>query len=74
MTLQHTRPGTHFEASRHLGCAELQLLIPAGLPFNPAVEGFEPVDDHQGMLTIESVGGGERITPVLSEEQLPRIC
>ena len=32
------------------------------------------VDDHQGMLTIKSVVGGERIIPMLSGEQLPRIC
>ena len=34
----------------------------------------EVVDDHAGMVVMESLVGGERIVTMLTGEQLPRIC
>lgn len=34
----------------------------------------EIVDDHPGLLVMQTVVGGERIVSMLSGEQLPRIC
>jgi hydrogenase expression/formation protein HypE len=34
----------------------------------------EVVADHPGMVTLQSVVGGERIVALLAGEQLPRIC
>jgi hydrogenase expression/formation protein HypE len=40
---------------------------------NAAVIG-RVVDDHVGMVVLQSVIGGERVVTMLSGEQLPRIC
>ena len=40
---------------------------------NAAIIG-EVVQEHRGMVTMQSVMGGERIVSMLSGEQLPRIC
>jgi hydrogenase expression/formation protein HypE len=32
------------------------------------------VSDHPGIVTVRSIVGGERVLPLLSGEQLPRIC
>ena len=40
---------------------------------NAAIVG-EIVDDHQGMVVMRSLVGGERVVTLLSGEQLPRIC
>lgn len=34
----------------------------------------EVVDDHSGLVSIQTLIGGERVVPLLSGEQLPRIC
>jgi hydrogenase expression/formation protein HypE len=40
---------------------------------NAAIIG-EIVDDHAGMVVLQSLVGGERVVTMLSGEQLPRIC
>ncbi|MDB5384754.1 MAG: hydrogenase expression/formation protein HypE [Planctomycetaceae bacterium] len=40
---------------------------------NAAIIG-EVVDDHPGMVVMQSLIGGERVVTMLSGEQLPRIC
>lgn len=40
---------------------------------NAAIVG-EVVDDHRGMVVMNSLVGGERVVTVLAGEQLPRIC
>jgi hydrogenase expression/formation protein HypE len=32
------------------------------------------VADHPALVTVTSIVGGERVLPLLSGEQLPRIC
>jgi hydrogenase expression/formation protein HypE len=39
-----------------------------------AAEIGEVVDDHAGMVVMESLVGGERVVTMLAGEQLPRIC
>jgi hydrogenase expression/formation protein HypE len=34
----------------------------------------EVVAEHPGMVTMQSVVGGERVVTMLAGEQLPRIC
>jgi hydrogenase expression/formation protein HypE len=55
--------------------AEKVLAAMRGHPLgrNAAVIG-QVVDDHTGMVVMESLVGGERVVTMLAGEQLPRIC
>ena len=40
---------------------------------NAAIIG-EVVDDHEGMVVLRTLVGGERVVTMINGEQLPRIC
>ncbi|HWB54564.1 MAG TPA: hydrogenase expression/formation protein HypE [Tepidisphaeraceae bacterium] len=51
----------------------LQVMRSHPLGANSAIIG-QVVDDHIGMVVMESLVGGERVVTMLAGEQLPRIC